>query len=181
MAARIFQKTPDGKILVMSSVIAYMLNLSQRQISRYVQEGMPQGEKNWFDIRAVHEWLSNEEAKRFEKSIVADIDDDELSEADVDIALKKARTKNLLEDTEIKTLKKEILDGVYVKADELDRNMAELAGVFIASLKDMRATLPKILSDRTEDEVIRIMDDEFERAVVKIERGIFSDDDEFDI
>ena len=176
-------KKVDERFYVTSSVLAVMFGVTQRHILNHVKEGMPKvdGAGNWYDLRECFKWYFEKEVEtRFSKITVDDLDDDDLSEAQVDIALKKARTKNLQEDTEIKNLKKLILDGVYVKADELDRNMAELAGIFISAMKDMRATLPKILSNRTEEEIIRIMDTEFDSATTKIERGIFAEEEEED-
>lgn len=181
----VLAKKKGDDCLVTSYVLASMFGVTQRSISNFVKDGMPKLDGAVYNIRDCFKWYMDKEVdKRFEKLTVDDLDDYELSEAQVDIALKKARTHNLIEDTQIKSLKKDILDGVYVKADELDRNMAELAGIFVSALKDIRATMPKILANRTEEEVTQILDDEFEQCVMKVNKGIFADedgDDELDV
>jgi len=175
----ILAKKKGDNFLVSNAVLAYMLGYTTATVTRLVKnEGMPKFENGFYDIKDCFRWYFDREIEsRFAKLSIDDLDDEDLSEAQVDIALKVARTKNLLEDTGIKTLKKEILDGVYVKADELDRNMAELAVIFIASLKDIRATMPRILSNRSEEDVMRILDEEFEQCIDKVNKGIYAEDD----
>lgn len=176
----VLAKKKGDSYLVTNAILAYMLGYTTATVTRLVKnEGMPSsGERGFYDIKDCFRWYFDREIEtRFAKLSVEDLDDEELSEAQVDIALKKARTKNLIEDTEIKTLKKEILDGVYVKADELDRNMAELAVIFISALKDIRATMPRILANRSEAEVRNILDEEFEQCIDKVNKGIYAEDD----
>ena len=100
-------------------------------------------------------------------------DDDDYKSGDT-ITSKNAKKAKELEEAKLKLIDREISDiklkeatGEYIRADDVDKSMVELAVVLLSSWRNLLETLPPLLVKKTQSEARAVLDDEFS-AEVKI-------------
>ena len=111
---------------------------------------------------------------------VASSDAEEYKDGDK-ITTKNAKKAKELEEAKIKLREREKLDitikemkGEYIRAEDVDKNMTELAVILLSSWRNLLETLPPLLAKKTQDEVHTILDDEFKTEVSELNKKVNS-------
>jgi len=85
--------------------------------------------------------------------------------------MKAYATKKLKHESSIKELQEKVEKGKYIPADRVDYNMAQLAGVFISILKEIRTILPTKVENKSAAIIEDITDEYFDSLIKKMQEA----------
>jgi phage terminase Nu1 subunit (DNA packaging protein) len=157
-------------IVVHESVLAQLLQLSVKSIQKHRLNGLPvlltKDSKCYeYDLLACIAWLQRNldhaQSKRHGKQ--ADIlDMSWISDGeDADIELKKKRIQVLDFDLQIK-------QGLYIKVEDTDKLLANMAAKFVAMLRNLIKLLPNKLKSKTEAQISKILQSTFSQEIADL-------------
>ena len=169
----------DGTVYALSHGVQNFLGVSRESISQYVKSGMPyikEGNTRVYDLRKVMEWKIEKESKKVYESVQTfeeEIDEDieKMDTAQLNRAFNVYRVKKLKHESKIKEIQEKAELGLYIPADKLDRNMAELASSFVAILKHIRERLPAKLENMPNAKREKVIDNFFEKLLNKMRKA----------
>ena len=169
----------DDTVYSLSLGVQKFLGVSREAISRYTKKGMPfttLGNTRVYDLKKVMEWkLENESKKIYDnvEKFEADVDEDveNLNMEQLNRSYKVYAVKKLKHESKIKEIQEKAEMGLYIPADNMDRNMAELSSAFIAILKDIRQILPTKLENMSIAKIETVLDNYFEKLLNKMKKA----------
>jgi len=169
----------DDTIYTLSQGVQKFLGVSRESISNYVKKGMPhltRGNTRVYDLKKVMEWKLENESKKIYDNVEkfdADVDEDveKLNMEQLNRSYKVYAVKKLKHESKIKEIQEKAEMGLYIPADKMDRNMAELSSSFIGILKDIRQILPAKLENMSIAKIETVIDNYFEKLLEKMKKA----------
>lgn len=166
------------KIYGRSQTIQRIFDVSRESINQWVKKyKLPvekDGRSTKYNLKEVVQWKIDKEIADAIKGM-GDIDDDvEFANLPMEVlnhTMKAYATKKLKHESSIKELQEKVEKGKYIPADRVDYNMAQLAGVFISILKELRQVLPVKLENKDAKTIEDLLDEYFDSLVTKMKKA----------
>lgn len=161
-----------------SEGVQALLGVSREMLSQYVKtKDMPfekDGLARIYNLQEILKWKVSQESKK----VYDTMDDEEIGEdftkmpmEKLNRAMKVYGTKKLKHESKIKEIQEKAEMGVFIPADKLDRNMAELSNAFITVLKEVRQVLPPKIEKMDAGSIEDILDEYFEKLFLKMKKA----------
>ncbi len=181
--------------LVPARYIERILGVTRQSLHLWEKKGM--AECPWsiprlrlYDINYVKKWhRENIDQKQSRNSIGGevnpplDIEDNPYLNMDLDkVPQAEADRRKAIES--VKRLQKQnaILKEEYVAVDDIDRTMAAMGAMFIASLSNLEKSAPSMLANKPKDEIVTLLEDAHQGITDKLHELVqkeFDGDDDF--
>lgn len=149
--------------LVSTSDFAKILDVTPKSVQNWINKGLPHekesAKKTKIDVISGLQWhLENTPSSPFKLKLNEDAEFDDLS---VEDQLRVKRMEKL-------ELEMAITRGEYIPIDEVDDTTATLVALLINQYRQHMRILPKLLSKKTETQIKKALDLEFEKSIISL-------------
>jgi len=166
------------KIYGRSQAIQRIFDISRETVNQWVKKYKLPVEKDGrttkYNLKNVVDWKVNKEIADAIKGM-GDLDNDvEFASLPMEMlnhTMKAYATKKLKHESSIKELQEKVEKGKYIPADRVDYNMAQLAGIFISILKEIRTILPTKVENKSAAIIEDITDEYFDSLIKKMQEA----------
>ncbi len=168
-----------NKIYGRSQAIQRIFDISRESVNQWIKKYKLPVEKDGrttkYNLKDVVQWKIDKEISDAIKGM-GEIDDGvEFANLPMEVlnhTMKAYATKKLKHESSIKEIQEKVEKGKFIPADRVDYNMAQLAGVFISTLKELRQVLPVKLENKDAKVIEDLLDDYFESLVIKMQKSV---------
>lgn len=167
------------KIYARSQAIQRIFDISRESVNQWIKKYKLPVEKDGrttkYNLKDVVQWKIDKEISDAVRGM-GEIDDGvEFANLPMEVlnhTMKAYATKKLKHESSIKEIQEKVEKGKFIPADRVDYNMAQLAGVFISTLKELRQVLPVKLENKDAKVIEDLLDDYFESLVIKMQKSV---------
>jgi len=157
--------------LVSVTDFAKILDVSARSVQNWIKDGMPHiketPKRTNIDVVPALQWhLENKPGSPFKQKLTVDTDLNGLS---VEDQLRVKRMEKL-------ELEMAIIRGEYIPIDEVDETTATLVALLIKQYRQHMRILPNLLSRKTESQIKKALDLEFEKSIESLQNAFEKED-----
>ena len=163
---------------VTTKEFANILEVSQRSVQNWIKKGMPcegEGKKAKIDVLSGLKWQLNNipVSSPFKPTIKDTTDYDNFEDLTVEDQLRVKRMEKL-------ELEMSITRGEYIPIDEVDETTAQLSALLINQYRQHMRILPKILAKKSETQIKKALDEEFEKSIKTLQETYEKEDTDED-